>query len=90
MKHDWRDTWANRVIARHEGVMRAQKFGNAPIDKGGKASREQIIENIKGEIALKTRMGRDDDVREARRRLAELEGGSSQVLSMARQIGRAA
>jgi hypothetical protein len=30
MKSDWRDTWANRVIARHSAVMRDQKFGNAP------------------------------------------------------------
>jgi hypothetical protein len=30
MMKDWDGTWANRVIARHEAVMRAQKFGNAP------------------------------------------------------------
>jgi hypothetical protein len=30
MKSDWRGTWANRIISRHDAVMRAQKFGNAP------------------------------------------------------------
>jgi hypothetical protein len=29
MKGNWRDTWCNRVVSRHEAVMRAQKFGNA-------------------------------------------------------------
>jgi hypothetical protein len=30
MKSDWGGTWANRIISRHDAVMRAQKFGNAP------------------------------------------------------------
>lgn len=37
MMKDWDATWANRVIARHEAVVRAQKFGNAaPPDRSGK------------------------------------------------------
>jgi hypothetical protein len=37
MKTDWRDTWANRVIARHSAIMRDQKFGNAPTEIKGPA-----------------------------------------------------
>lgn len=88
---DWRGTWCVWVIREHAKVMRDQKFGNAAPDaKAAPLSRDEQITELKNRIEFYTRIGRDDDVRECRRKIARLEGASAVVATLARQIGRAA
>lgn len=75
---DWFKTWQNWAIRSHR-----------PDGKSGGATvgREQQIENLKGLISLYSRQGKHDEVREARRKLAELEGSPANVVQLARQVG---
>ncbi|MGJ0508911.1 MAG: hypothetical protein ACR652_17645 [Methylocystis sp.] len=69
MKADWRGTWANRVIARHEAVMRAQKFGNAPPEpKKAPLSEEEQRLQAPSTIAFYERIGKPDLADEVRRK----------------------
>jgi hypothetical protein len=54
--------------------------------RGQAVSREQQIENLTGLISLYSRQGKHDEVREARRKLAELEAPAN-VVQLARQVG---
>jgi hypothetical protein len=65
----------DRVIARHSAVMRDQKFGNAPPAAVAAQSPEEQIAALKRMIEHYSAAHRFDDIREARRRIAELEGG---------------
>jgi hypothetical protein len=70
MKADWRDTWANRVIARHSAVMRDQKFGNAPPASGKvELSPQQLRERAEWFV----RHGQPDRADECRQRAIQLE-----------------
>lgn len=72
---DWTATWAAWVIRQNSKILRDQKFGNAaPATKKVLTVPEQI-EALKKNIELFSRIGRDDDVRDCRRRLARLEVG---------------
>lgn len=66
MKVNWRDTWANRIIARHEAVMRAQKFGNAPTDKHKK--QEKTAQEWRELAEWYVRHGQPDRAEECRRK----------------------
>jgi hypothetical protein len=74
---DWFKTWQNWAIRSHR-----------PDGKSGGATvgRDQQIENLKGLISLYSRQGKHDEVREARRKLAELEAPAN-VVQLARQVG---
>jgi hypothetical protein len=64
MKSDWRDTWANRIIARHSAVMRDQKFGNgAPEIPKYTAARspEEAHEWWSGQVEFYRKINREDD-----------------------------
>lgn len=68
MKANWRDTWCNRIVARHEAVMRAQKFGNAaPVEKSGPLTAEQWEERGR----FFESVGKVDEANDCRRRASE-------------------
>lgn len=82
MKGDWHGTWANRVIARNEAVLRAQKFGNAPPE--GKPTPEQQRAALATMIPLYEKMGKTNEAAEARRKLASIGQVANDILKQAR------
>lgn len=68
MMKDWDSTWANRVIARHEAVMRAQKFGNAPPAERQRVTADQLEERAR----FFESVGKTDEANDCRRRAADM------------------
>jgi hypothetical protein len=69
MKGDWRDTWCNRIVARHSAVMRDQKHGNAaPAIKQAKTAAEW-----REQAEWYVRRGMQDNAEECRRKAIALE-----------------
>jgi hypothetical protein len=70
MKSDWRDTWANRVIARHSAIMRDQKFGNAAPTSG---KIELTAQQLRERAEWFVRHGQPDRADECRQKAVKLE-----------------
>jgi hypothetical protein len=92
MKSNWRDTWANRVIAQHSAVMRNQKYGNAPTDTKRALTPAEEVESLKRMIPTYEAGGHSDYADQARARISELEGANpamvGNVVRLAGGIGR--
>jgi hypothetical protein len=71
MKTDWRDTWANRIIARHSAIMRDQRFGNAA--PTGKSKVVKTAQQYREDAEWFIRHGKPDDAEECRRKAIQLE-----------------
>jgi hypothetical protein len=72
MKADWRDVWANRVIARHSAVMRDQKFGNAAPNND---RQELSAADYRERAEWYDRRNMRDDAARCRQKAAQLEQG---------------
>jgi hypothetical protein len=71
MKANWRDTWCNRIVARHEAVMRAQKFGNAAPTSLPKSKGPMTTSELENAIRFRRDMGDEERAAEYEAELAE-------------------
>lgn len=69
---DWLGTWCAWVIRQHSKVMRDQKFGNAPTERGGKVDPETLAQTKLGVAEIYDRMGRGTEADDLRREAQSL------------------